>query len=97
MAYTQKCDACGHTLNGIEAGHRQIDNCIEIKGQIISQDIDEDTGWREHTFISPDRNSALAFCNVDCFAEYIEMQKKKWQEKRIAQLKREAEEGIAGY
>jgi len=89
---TQKCDACFAILNGAEETKRDskkiLRDCIEIKGQVISHDVDS-SGYRVHTFISPTSESDLAFCNVECLAEYIEVQKKRWERTARSHVRRD--------
>ena len=91
IVHNQQCDACGEILNGKKGNERVLKNCIEIKGQVLSHDVDPESGWREHTFISPTATSDLAFCNVDCFDAYITMQKKRWEAKKFRDIREEVE------
>ena len=65
-------------------------DALEIKGQVIAHVVDPETGWREHTFISPTINSDLSFCNLECFGAYIERQKQHWAAKRTRELREQA-------
>lgn len=90
IVQNQICDACGAllTAKGHDGTIRR--DAIEIKGQVIAHVVDPETGWREHTFISPTSNSDLSFCDLECFGYYIERQKQHWRAKRVRELRDQA-------
>lgn len=98
IVQNQLCDNCGAVLNGKDPRNlrvRQIKNCIEIKGQVVAQIIDPESGWREHTFISPSKDADLAFCypklgDMTCFTEYVEKQIQRWKDHRTRELREQA-------
>lgn len=75
------CDGCYKTLNGRVKNQIVNHDHIQINGQIILQEFDKETGWRNHTFITPSQDEQLSFCQdtwKECLESYIETRKMLW-------------------
>lgn len=90
------CDGCGKKLTELDRNRRtRRVSCLEIKGQIIEQHIDKETGWHSHTFITDSKTDNLSFCLdtwQDCLTEYIQRKKNRWESIKRDRLMQEATE-----
>ncbi len=90
----QVCDACGRILFGKDRAARINRNALEFKaGQLKTQRVDPESGWRQYTFITPYTGAELAFCFDDpqdplaCLRGYIEAAESRDRIKREQELK----------
>lgn len=89
------CDGCHKVVYGIDKNKRVEIPHIQINGQIVEQDFDKETGYRNHTFITPTNAEKLCFCLdtwQDCMSQYIQTRKFLWNQRREEILKGQASE-----
>lgn len=84
------CDGCYKIIYGKDKNIFVKRPHIQINGQIIEQNIDSDTGWQSHIFITPTPEEKLCFCDLDCLAEYIKTRKFLWEQRREEILRGQA-------
>jgi len=93
------CDGCGAILYGKDKGIFRKSSHLQVNGQLVEQFVDHETGYQNHTFITPSSNEKLAFCLdtwQDCMKDYIDTRIHLWKQRREQTLRsQESEEEIA--
>jgi len=86
----QLCDGCSKVVTGMNGMSKVYNGGILITGGIGFLEVDPDTGWREHYYLTPNDKGELSFCNLECFQAYIEYRLKIAKGKREQRLRMEA-------
>lgn len=85
------CDYCATILHGMKGTDMQEKQHINIKGKITAQHIPNTVGVGTHfLFISDTDTDDFHFCDGRCLEDYIATKDKLFNEKRTAQLRKEA-------
>lgn len=84
------CDNCNKVLYGKDKAAFIKDPNISIKGQVILQKVDEETGFSYPVYITRSPTEDLSFCDLVCFQEYVDMREKGYEDHRKNSLREEA-------
>ncbi len=84
------CDGCGALISGKKGVVYQRNPALLITGQISVMEVDPDSKWREHIYITPGPETKLSLCNMDCLQIYVDAHLVIAKSRMAEKLRREA-------
>lgn len=92
----QLCDGCGALITGTKGITKVYNEAILIRGSLGIFEVDKETRWRDHLFITPHGATDLAFCKLPCIQAYIDHRTMTARHRKTEALRREASEEELG-
>lgn len=87
----QLCDGCGELLTGIKGITKVYREFIRFKGSMQLGEVDKQTRWREHYYLTPHGEVELTFCNLDCVGIYVDHKLTVAKTRRAQKLREETD------